>query len=231
MITAIAIDDEPLPLEILEKYCGKTDFIRLEKTFTKVTEAAQYLQKQPVDLLFLDIQMPAISGIDFYKNIKQPMMVIFTTAYSQYAVEGFNLNAIDYILKPYDFERFEIAAKKASDFHQYLYKKEIASQQSIYVRSEYSLVNIPISDILYIESFADYLTIHYGQQKKVTTRMTMKTMLEKLPQPTFIRVHRSFIIPLKRIESVRNKVIRLPEIDITIGSSYEEDFFKDFIPK
>lgn len=228
MFTAIAIDDEPLPLEILEKYCGKTDFIHLEKTFTKVTEAQKYLRKFPVDLLFLDIQMPTLSGIEFYKTLEQQKMVIFTTAYSEYAIEGFNLNAIDYLLKPYDFERFEIAVKKAKDFHQYIYQKESSPMQSIYIRSEYSLVNIPLTDILYIESFADYLTIHCSDKKKVTTRMTMKAILEKLPQSEFMRVHRSYIIPIKRIQSVRNKIIHLPEIDITIGSSYEEEFFKQF---
>jgi len=226
MIKAIAIDDEPLALKVIENFCEKVDFITLEKTFNKPSEALKYTDKFPVDLLFLDINMPSINGIEFYKQMKQNTMVIFTTAYTEYAVEGFNLNAIDYILKPFTFDRFLAAVKKAQDFFNYQNQKENDSQ-FLFVRADYSLVKINIAHILYIEGLDDYLKIHIENQKTIVTRITMKSMLEKLPK-NFIRTHRSFIVPLNRIESIRNKTIAIADVEIPIGASYEENFFKHF---
>lgn len=227
MIKAIAIDDEPLPLEILEGYCKEASFIQLEKVFTKTSEAKSYLQKFPVDLLFLDIQMPSISGIDFYKGLEQNTMVIFTTAHSQYALDGFNLSAVDYLLKPYSLERFMIAVNKAKDYHHFLHNRVTQKTSHIFIRSEYNLLKIALDDVLYIEGLADYLKIHLPGVKPVITRMTMKSILEKLPAD-FIRVHRSFIVPMSRVEGVRNKTITLAGVQIPIGSSYQEDFDKAF---
>src|ERR1700756_1980584 len=226
MIKAIAIDDEPLALKVIEAFCEKVDFITLEKTFNKPGEALKYTDNFPVDLLFLDINMPSINGIDFYKQLKQSTMVIFTTAYSEYAVEGFNLNAVDYILKPFTFDRFLLAVNKANEFFNYQNQKENSSQ-FLFVRADYSLVKINIANILYIEGLDDYLKIHIQNQKTVVTRITMKAILEKLPKH-FIRVHRSFIVPLPLVESVRNKTISIAGIDIPIGASYEENFFTHF---
>lgn len=227
MIKAIAVDDEPLPLEILETYCKDVDFLQLEKVFTQANEAKSYLQRFPVDLLFLDIQMPSVSGIDFYKGLEQNTMVIFTTAHSQYAIEGFNLSAVDYLLKPYSFERFLVAANKAKDYYHFIHNKSSQKDNFIFVRSEYNLLKISLSEILYIEGLADYLKIHLAGKKTVITRMTMKSIMEKLPAD-FIRVHRSFIVPLSRVEGVRNKNVLLPGIQLPIGSSYLEDFEKAF---
>jgi DNA-binding LytR/AlgR family response regulator len=226
MIRSIAIDDEPIALEILEGYCKDLDFLKLDKTFTQVNEATKYLRKYPVDLLFLDIHMPSISGIDFYKGLEQNTMVIFTTAHIQYALEGFNLSAVDYLLKPYSQERFIEAVTKASDFYTFIYNKT-HKENHIFVRSEYNLVKISIDDISYIEGFADYLKIHLPDSKSVTCRMTMKSILEKLPV-NFKRVHRSYIVPMKKIEGVRYRTIRLPGINIPIGISYVDDFRKAF---
>ena len=229
MITAIAIDDEPLPLEIIEAYCADIDFINLEKTFTQTAEAKKHLEKYPVDLIFLDINMPSLSGIDFYKSLKQDTMVIFTTAHAQYAVEGFELSAVDYLLKPYSFDRFSIAVNKANDFHKFLQNKQSGGEKYLFIRSEYSLVKVSISEILYIEGLADYLKIHLENGKILLTRMTMKGILSKLSDSEFIRVHRSFIIPFQKIESVRNKTIHLKSgREIPIGIRYEEDFLKAF---
>ena len=228
MITAIALDDEPLSLEILEKYCEQISFLKLEKTFTQANEARKYLDGFPVDLLFLDIQMPSLSGIDFYKGLSRDTMVIFATAYSQYAVEGFNLNAIDYLLKPYSFERFETAVNKANDYYQFLRQKaskEVSQASHVFIRSEYSLVKIFVCDITYIEGFADYLKIYTDRDAPVITRMTMKGILEKLPVD-FVRVHRSYIVPLARIKSVRNRTISIGENQIPIGVSYLDEFKK-----
>jgi DNA-binding LytR/AlgR family response regulator len=227
MIKAIAIDDEPLALKVIENFCEKVDFISLEKTFNKPSEALKYADNFPIDLLFLDINMPSINGIEFYKQLKQSTMVIFTTAYSEYAVEGFNLNAVDYILKPFTFDRFLLAVNKANEFFNYQNQKENSSQ-FLFVRADYSLVKINIANILYIEGLDDYLKIHIENQKTIITRITMKSILEKLPPKEFVRIHRSFIVPLKRIESVRNKVISLANIEIPVGASYEENFFKLF---
>src|SRR6266581_1963765 len=138
MIKAIAIDDEPLALEILEGYSRDVDFLKLEKTFTQTGEAKKYLKGFPVDLLFLDIHMPSISGIDFYKGLEQNTMVIFTTAHSQYAVDGFNLSAVDFLLKPYSFERFMTAATKANDFYTFLHNKTTSQPNHVFIRAEYS---------------------------------------------------------------------------------------------
>jgi DNA-binding LytR/AlgR family response regulator len=228
MIKAIAIDDEPPALALLENFASKTGFIQLEKTFTSPAEALKYLRKFPVDLLFLDIQMPSMSGIDFYKQVDQQTMVIFTTAHSSYAVEGFNLSAVDYLLKPFAFERFMQAVDKANEYYQFTHQKENTQQKYLFIRADYKLIKIPIADILFIEGLDDYLKIHLSNEKTIVARMTMKAMLEKLPAKEFIRVHRSFIVPFSKIENVRNKIIMVAGEEIPIGSSYEEVFFKIF---
>ncbi len=227
MIKAIAVDDEPPALKVIENFCAKVDSVELVKTFNKPTEALAHLKKFPVDLIFLDIQMPSMTGLEFHKAIEQNTMVIFTTAYSEYAVEGFNLQAIDYLLKPYTFERFQQAVEKAKEFYNYQYQKE-NTQSYLFIRADYSLVKVNIAEILYIEGLDDYLKIHLPGKKPVVARMTMKAIIEKLPANEFMRVHRSFIVPVSKIESIRNKVIQLSGVEIPIGTSYEEEFFKLF---
>ncbi len=228
MIRAIAIDDEPPALAVIEAFCAQADFITLEKTFTKPAEAQKHLSKFPVDLIFLDIQMPSLSGIDFYKGLKQDMMVIFTTAFTEYAVEGFNLNAIDYLLKPFTYERFLQATLKANEYYNYRNNAATTPQQYLFVRADYRLVKITIADILYVEGLDDYIKIFIQDQKTVVARMTMKSILEKLPAKEFVRVHRSYIVSLRRIDNVRNKVIYTVDKEIPIGGIYEEEFFRQF---
>lgn len=225
MIKALAIDDEPLALSVIENFCSQVDYIDLQKTFTKPNEALKHLKKFPVDLLFLDIHMPSLTGIDFYKNIEQNTMVIFCTAHSQYAVEGFNLNALDYLLKPFTFERFKQATEKARD---YFSQADSQKLQHIFIRADYSLQKINLDDILYIEALDDYLKIYIKNQKTIVARMTMKSILEKLPSSQFIRVHRSFIVPISRVESIRNKTIQILDKRIPIGNSYDEEIQKHF---
>lgn len=222
MITAIAIDDEPLALDVIKAFCDKVDFIDLQRTFTEANEALRHIRKYPVDLLFLDIQMPAISGIELYKTLAQQSMVIFTTAYSEYAVEGFNLNAIDYLLKPFEFERFKKAVDKAQEYKNYLRKDDTTSNQYLFIRADYSLVKIALSDILYIEGLDNYLKIHLKNAKPIVARMSMKNMIEKLPEKDFIRVHRSYIINVNSIKTVRNKVIYIDDVEIPIGANYTD---------
>lgn len=223
MIKAIALDDEPPALDILQSFCDKIDTIDLQKTFTKSDDAFKYLKKYPVDLLFLDINMPSISGIDFYKKLPHKTMVIFTTAYSEYAVEGFTLSATDYLLKPFSFSRFDQAVEKA--FLQWKIQNQNPELQYLFIRADYSLVKILISDILFIEGLDDYLKIHIQNQKTIVARMTLKAILEKLPPSEFVRVHRSFIVPISKIEKVRNKIIYINEEEIPVSGSYEVAFF------
>lgn len=228
MIKAIAVDDEPLALKVLEMFCSKTDLVDLQRTFHMPNEALRFVQQSPVDLIFMDINMPSISGIDLYKAIEKQTMVIFTTAYSEYAVEGFNVSAIDYLLKPFTQERFMTAVQKANDYFNYQNEKGKGQDQHIFIRADYRLVKVSLNDILFIEGLDDYLKIHLLGQKPIVARMTMKTILEKLPASQFIRVHRSYIVPLQRIESIRNKNITINNTEIPIGSSYEEQFLKSF---
>lgn len=225
MIHAIAIDDELPALSLLENFCKQTDFIELQKTFNKPNEALRHLQQFPVDLLFLDINMPSLSGIDLYKSVKQNTMVIFTTAYSEYAVEGFNLNAVDYLLKPFTFDRFMQAVNKAKVA---VKQTEEQKEKYLFIRADYSLIKIAIDDILFIEGLDDYLKIHIHNDKPLIARMTIKSILEKLPPSDFIRVHRSYVVPFSRIKSVRNKIISIESEEIPVGSSYEENFLKLF---
>jgi len=223
---AIAIDDEPPALRIITHFCSKGEGVELLKTFTSTVEALRFLQENPVDLLFLDINMPAISGIDFYRSLPEKCMVIFTTAYAEYAVEGFNLQAIDYLLKPFTFERFQQAVTKAREYHRFLNQSE--PSRYIYIRADYSVYKIDVADIMFVEGLDDYLKIHLHQSKPIVARLTMKSLMQQLPAEDFIRVHRSFIVPFSRIESVRNKIILLADEEIPIGASYEADFQKRF---
>jgi DNA-binding LytR/AlgR family response regulator len=224
MITAIAIDDEPLALKVIDSHCKKTEFINLQKTFTHPTEALHHLRKYPVDLLFVDIQMPAMNGINLVKAIQQNTMIIFTTAFSEYAVVSYELNAIDYLLKPINFKRFSQAVNKANEYWHYINKQNHSEDKYIFIRADFSLVKIPMADILYIEGLADYLKIFIKDRQTVVARMTMNEMMQKLPVEDFIRVHRSYILPFKRIESVRSNVITLPKKEIPIGKTYIKDF-------
>jgi DNA-binding LytR/AlgR family response regulator len=222
MISCIAIDDEPLALSLLENYCSKIDSLILRKTFTRTSEASVYLNKFPVDLLFLDIQMPDITGIDFVKSLKYSKLVIFTTAYSEYAVEGFNLNAVDYLLKPITFDRFEQAVNKLHIYLNMLNKEMPENDPSLFVRSDYKLCRIPIREIKYIEGLDNYVRIFTEYSKPITSHISLKAINERLPGNKFLRVHRSFIINSGKDISYSNRNIHLGDKRIPVGVSYEE---------
>ncbi len=224
MITCIAIDDEPLALEILKKYIAKIYFLDLKGTFTDAFEAKKMLDESPVDLVFLDIQMPDINGIELSRIInKKNTAVIFTTAHSEYAVEGFNVDAIDYLLKPIEYDRFLKATYKAKEYTDYLSNQELQDGY-IFVKSDYQMVKINLKDILYIEGLDDYIKI-YLPHRPVLTLMTLKTIAQKLPPKEFLRVHRSYIVPITKIENVSRTKIRVADKDIPIGTSYSDSFF------
>ena len=226
MINAIAIDDELPALKVIESFAGKVDFIRLEKTFVRPGEALQYLKDNPIHLLFLDINMPSLSGIELYRSVGPDFLAIFTTAYSEYAVEGFNLNAVDYLLKPFTYDRFFQAITKAKEIFDR--RMPAAPQDFIFLRIDYSLVKVAVADIRFVEGMDDYLRIHLQGRQPLLVRMTMKAILSQLPSTGFLRVHRSYIVALSSIVNIRNKTIHLEGREIPIGVSYEKEFFTRF---
>ncbi|MBS7321477.1 MAG: response regulator transcription factor [Myroides sp.] len=219
MIKAIAIDDEPLALTILEHLCAKTNDIILERTFTSQQEAVQYLEKFPVDVLFLDIQMPENDGVSFYKSLKTKPFVIFTTAFDHYAVEGFNVSAVDYLLKPIAYERFEQAIDKVKKIRTAL--SPTNEDQYILIRADYKLNKIYLKDITYIEGLDDYVQIYIDEKSKIVARMSMKAMMDQLPTSDFVRIHRSFILPIQRITSIQSKNIFINDQEFPIGDTYK----------
>jgi DNA-binding LytR/AlgR family response regulator len=221
---AIAVDDEPLALKVIENFCGRVDSVLLQKAFTKPREALDYLQNFPIDLVFLDIQMPGLTGLDFRKLLQPETIVIFTTAYSEFALEGFNVRAMDYLLKPFTFDRFQQAVERAGEFFSLSRQAPMSQQQFIFLRADYNLHKISLADILLIEGFDDYLKIHLENQKSLVVRMTMKAILDKLPVADFIRVHRSFIVPIARIGYVRNKTVSVAGREVPLGGTYEKAF-------
>jgi DNA-binding LytR/AlgR family response regulator len=230
MIKAIAIDDEAPALKVIENFCDRTDTIILERTFRRPAEALSYLQQSPVDLLFLDIHMPSQSGLQLYKTIGPGTLAIFTTAHSEYAVEGFNLNAIDYLLKPFTLERFQQAVNKAAEYLTFRNTHQNQGQftEALLIRADYSLIRISTADILFVEAADDYLKIHQDNKPPLTVRMTMKSIVTMLAPAEFIRIHRSYIVSLRRIDNVRNKMISLGGRDLPIGNNYEAAFYKQF---
>ncbi|MCX6304658.1 MAG: LytTR family DNA-binding domain-containing protein [Bacteroidetes bacterium] len=224
MMTCIAVDDEPLALEVIRKYVSDTPLVRLLNTFTDAIQALTFLKLQQVDLIILDIRMPDISGIQFLQSLKERPMVIFTTAYAEYAVKGFELEAVDYLVKPIKFERFEKALEKAGKLMAMRRAAALEPEEDFMcVKSGYGTVKVSFGDILYIEGLDDYIKIHFLDEKRpVLSLMSLKNVLEKLPEGRFMRVHRSFIVSLKNVRSVRKKHIFLETIKIPIGDTYAE---------
>ena len=223
-LTCVTIDDEPLALELMEKYIARIPALNLTGAFEDALSGSEFIKHNPVDLLLLDINMPDITGLELVRSLAERPMVIFTTAYKHFAFEGFELEALDYLLKPIDFDRFNKAIEKAVDYYEY--KHVLAQpqlQKSLYVYSEYQMIKINIPSIEYIESMEDYIKIYLlDQPKPVLTLMPLKKVLEKLPQNDFMRIHRSYIVGLRHIKSIHNKKVQLKGIQLPVGSSYAE---------
>ena len=225
---AIALDDERPALEVIDAFCSRIDSVELLRSFTRTGEARLYLEANPVDLIFLDINMPKESGLAFFKSITQQTLVIFTTAYSEYALESYEVEAVDYLLKPYAFDRFTKAIQRAETRWRAFQQTHSGSlpgaeQTQLFFRADYGLVKVTVSDILFIEGLDNYLKIHVREGQPVVLRLTLKGILEKLPANKFIRVHRSFIVAIDKVQSIRGRMIQIGEEDIPIGSSYEKD--------
>ena len=223
MIRVIAVDDEPLALDLIESYCKNLDFLKYERGFTGTAGALQYLEKNPVDLLFLDINMPAMSGIDFFRSLKHKPLLIFTTSHSEHALKSYELGAVDYLLKPFTFERFKKAVERANDTYNLIFNARVGEKEKfLMLKADSGLVRVLLSDILFIEGLDNYLKIHLRDQSDIVIRLTMKTLMEMLNESEFLRVHRSYIVSISHIESIRQKMITIAGEEIPIGRNYED---------
>lgn len=232
VLNCIAIDDEPSALKIIREFCSKIQSVNIIGTFTNPYEAIHTLNNNQVDLVFLDIVMPQISGLEFLKTLYNPPVVIFTTAYKEYAFEGFEYDAVDYLVKPFAFDRFLKAVNKAFQFVKLKNpvnasneKTLLISHRFLMVKVEYTTIRVDLNDILYIEGLKDYVKIH-TEGKLILTKTTMKNIIEKLPSESFIRVHKSYIISLEKIDMIENSRIVIGNQRIPIGESFRSSFFE-----
>ncbi|WP_138994593.1 LytTR family DNA-binding domain-containing protein [Larkinella sp. C7] len=218
MLRAIAIDDEPAALEVLSRYAEKVPFLELVQPFLNTTDALNFLHTQRVDLIFLDIRMPDLSGTDFAQLIA-PLnkSIVFTTAYADYALEGFALNALDYLLKPIAFGRFLQSCNRA--YTQYLLQR--GEPSSIFVKDGYDWVRVNLNEVLYIHSDTNLLFIH-EENRQVSTRMTLSEMIEMLPGDQFIRVHKSYVVALKAIRKLERHQVTVGHVTIPLAASYRQ---------
>jgi DNA-binding LytR/AlgR family response regulator len=233
-IKCLAIDDEPLALNQISSYIENTPFLENVALCQSAFEAMEYLSRNEVELMFVDINMPDINGMDFVKSLTNRPQVIFTTAYSEYAMEGFQVDAIDYILKPISYSVFLKSVTKAKTWFELNQKQpEViqTSQECLFVKSEYKLIKILLQDIKYIESANEYIQIHQENDPPVTTLIRLKSMEEQLPKDKFMRVHRSFIVNLDKVKVIdRNRIVFDQKVFIPIGEQYKDNF-QTFIDK
>jgi len=233
MITCIAIDDEPLALRQITSYIEKTPFLELKESFEGPIDAITYLQTNTIDLMFVDINMPDINGLDFVKSLENPPKIIFTTAYSEYAVEGFRVDAIDYLLKPIDYATFLKASNKAKswfDVHEKQPEQLQANEDFLFIKSEYKIVRIKLDDIKYIEGMREYIRIHLVNEKPIMTLLSMKAMEAQLANKNFMRVHRSFIVNLNKITTIERNRIVFDKVYIPVSEQYKGKF-QQFVEK
>ena len=219
-IKCIAVDDEPLALVVIEKMIHKIPAFHLITTFDDAIAGAEFLRQHPVDLLFIDINMPDINGLDLVRSLEQKPMLIFTTAHKKFATDSYDLDAIDYLVKPITQERFDKAVNKAMEYFAYKNRINNTGEEALFVRSEYRLIKINLNDIEYIESMEDYCRIHLVNAKPIMTLMTLKNFVDKLPDDKFKRIHRSYIIAVNKIQSIINKKVKLITAELPVSASY-----------
>jgi len=228
MIQCIAVDDEKLVLDLLVDNISQVPYLQLVKACKNAIEATSVLQNEKIDLIFLDIQMPRLSGLQFIQTLQQPPMIILITAYEKYALESYNLNVVDYLLKPVSFERFLKACNKAKELFDLKNDKNIQPieliHDHIFVNVEYTLVKILYSDILFIEGLKDYIKIHLASSAKpVLTKMTLKAMEEKLPADKFCRIHKSYIVNVDKISVIKRDLVTIGNHEIPVSDFYKEN--------
>jgi two-component system LytT family response regulator len=221
----LIVDDEPLARELLEDNVRKVPFLKLVGTCDNALKALDILHKETIDLIFLDIQMPGINGIQFLQTLHQSHLVVFITAYEKFAIEGYNLDVVDYLLKPVAFDRFLKAANKAQEL--FTLRGKSAVGECIFVHSEYNLVRISFEDLVYVEGLKDYVKIHLrSEQHPVISRISMKSIEEQLPPAKFIRIHRSFIIAIDKVISIRKSRVKIGTAELPVSDGYAGRFYQ-----
>lgn len=231
-IKCITIDDEPLALNLVSSYVERTPFLELAGKCSSAQQALEIVSEENIDLLFMDIQMPDLTGIEFARTMDKGPKIIFTTAFEQYALEGFKLDALDYLLKPFNYQDFLRSANKAREHFDLVHKAalsdEVPSEQDyLFVKSEYKLIRVKYDEVLYVEGLKDYVKIHLqSENKPILSLLSLKNLEGKMPEGRFMRVHRSFIVALDKISAVSNNVIMIKNNNIPVGDMYKEDFYK-----
>ncbi|PWT76826.1 MAG: DNA-binding response regulator [Bacteroidetes bacterium] len=227
MLRCLAVDDEPLALDLLEDNIRQVPYLQLVSKCRNAFEAIEIIQREKIDLVFLDIQMPGLTGLQLIQSLANRPLFILITAYNQYALEGYSLDVIDYLVKPVSFERFFKATNKAWEFFKLKNQANSPTENSkepeyFFVNAEYSLVKVAIDDIIAIEGLKDYLKIHLANNKPLVIRMSMKSIEEKLPAKKFLRVHKSYIISIPRISSIRKGSVFLGSMEIPLSDNYKD---------
>lgn len=227
MMNCIAVDDEPLALKLLQDNISKLSYLKLVASCTSAFEAIKVLQENAVDLIFVDIQMPGLSGLQFIGSLQNKPLVIFITAYKKHALESYDLAAVDYLVKPVSLERFLKACNRAKEIYDLksgkAQAKEVGKTDYMFVAMDYSQVKLNFQDIVMIEGLRDYLKIHLsGSKKPLIIRASLKSIEEELPADQFIRVHKSYLLSVKHITAVRRNSVFIKELELPIGESYRE---------
>lgn len=229
VIKCLLVDDEPLAREGLTNYIQKVPFLELVDACSNAFEAIQQLEIHPVDLLFLDIQMPDLNGIEFVKAVRQLPAVIFTTAHREYAVEGFELNAVDYLLKPFSFDRFLKAVQKVkAQIPQEIFNEPLPADNHIFIKADGQLIRIQLHDILYIEANKDYVFI-YTTTARYMTLLSLKQLEERLPPDQFLRVHRSFLVALAKVSKIEGNLLHVHTHKIPVSRSLAEEVHQKIV--
>jgi len=222
-ITCSIIDDEPLAASLLESYVKKTPYLTLKGTYNSAITAMRDLREDPVQLLFLDIQMPELSGVEFAKILPKETRVIFTTAFNQYAIEGYKVNALDYLLKPISYQDFLLSTDKAMEWFSSQNKQNLYNEDRfMFVKSDYKLIRVCLDDIIFVEGLKDYVRIYMRSGEKIMSLMSMKKLEENLPQPEFLRVHRSWIVHMPEVTTIDRFRIVFGDLFIPISDNYKE---------
>jgi len=230
MMRCIAVDDEKHVLDLLVDNIKQVPYLQLVKSCKTAFEAMEILQKEKIDLIFLDIQMPRLSGLQFIQTLRQPPMIIMITAYEDYALEGYNLNVVDYLLKPVSLERFLKACNKAKELFDLRNDRTALQKEEpdhLFVNVEYKLVKIQFTEILFIEALKDYIKIHLTPPAKpVLTKMSLKTMEEKLPVSKFARIHKSYIVSADKITIIKRDLINVGDLELPVSDFYKENLMR-----
>jgi DNA-binding LytR/AlgR family response regulator len=228
-LTCLVVDDEQLARELLKEYIAKVPFLELKGLLRNPVEVAEVLDKEHVDILFLDIQMPDLTGIDLLKTLTHKPVVIFTTAYSEYAIESYELDVLDYLVKPFSFERFMKAVNKASDLIRLKQNADTVHAENEYlsIHADHKIYRVRVEDILYIEGLREYVS-YYTSDQRIITLASLRKLEESLPKNKFIRIHKSYIVPVDKVKAVEGNMLDIGIKKIPIGRSYRDKVFKVF---